>query len=335
MRSNKRITHISSRLAWCRMIPSDQSGGRQQGSMVVEASLVLPMFIFFVLFLIYMVQMTLISTALQSTVSDTVKMVSTHIYPVALAIEQKAPETKSDGKEPAGSWSVPKLSLTDWAAQYTDTLPPPLNEWMAGAVDKVDEPLQDLKNQAAEAILDPVVKPILKPYMESRLLDYDRIHVSNIQIPNLRTRTDPYFGIVVSYELPMKVPFLDKKIVLQAKAQERLWIGETDEAGTGGEGESGQGNQVIELLEKPDPAYVGRRAKVRAKIAPGASANLSVFYKSGESTAKYLGEKQADSEGYIEWEWFVGTNTTPGTWPFVITTADGQRTEVMFTVVKG
>ncbi|MCJ8013144.1 pilus assembly protein [Paenibacillus sp. KQZ6P-2] len=309
-----------------------RNGDSLQGSMVVEASIVMPMFIFFVIFLIYMVQMTLISTALQSTVSDTVKMVSTHMYPVALAIEQKAPEKDENGKEPAGSWSIPKLSLSDWAAQYTDTLPAPLNEWMAGAIAKADEPLQDLKNQVAEAALDPVVKPILKPYMESRLLDYDRIHVSNIQIPNLKTRTDPYFGIEVSYELPMKVPFLNKKIVLQAKAQERLWIGETEPKSAE---ETDPGAQNVEVLEKPDPAYVGKKAKVRVKISPGETANLSVFYKSGQSTAKYLGEKQADAEGYIEWEWSVGPNTTPGTWPFVVTTGNGERTEVMFTVVKG
>ncbi|MNP44757.1 hypothetical protein D3C76_1386330 [compost metagenome] len=69
------------------------------------------------------------------------------------------------------------------------------------------------------------------------------------------------------------------------------------------------------------------------KVAPNSTAQLSVFYKSGESTAKYLGWSQADADGYIEWEWLVGTNTTPGTWPFMITTEDGERIEVMFTVV--
>lgn len=59
----------------------------EQGSMVVEAALVLPMFMFFVIFLIYIVQMTLISTALQSTVSDTVKIVAAHMYPVSLAVQ--------------------------------------------------------------------------------------------------------------------------------------------------------------------------------------------------------------------------------------------------------
>lgn len=305
----------------------------EQGSIVLEASIVLPIFIFFIIFLIYMVQMTLISTALQSTVADTVKMVSTHMYPVSLVIEQQSPQNADESTEQTGSWTIPKLSLSDWATQYTNTLPSPLGEWMNAAVSKAETPLQDLKNQVVEAVLDPVVKPILKPYMESKVLKYERIHVSNIQIPNLRTRTDPYFGIEVSYELPVKVPFLNKKIVIQAKAQERLWIGETDEKSSGDE--ESDDSQPISVLEKPDPAIVGKKAKVRAQIAPNGSANLSVFYKSGESTAKYLGVKVADGAGYIEWEWSVGPNTTPGTWPFVITTQDGKRLEVMFTVVKG
>ncbi len=100
MRSNKRIILINRmRANFGEGCP--RPGGTEQGSMVVEASLVMPMFIFFVLFLIYIVQMTLVSTALQSTVSDTVKMVSTHMYPVALAIEPKKPGDNEDGKKPA------------------------------------------------------------------------------------------------------------------------------------------------------------------------------------------------------------------------------------------
>ncbi len=53
---------------------------REQGSIVLEASLVLPLFLFFIIFLIYMVQMTLVSTALQTTASETVKQVSAKIY---------------------------------------------------------------------------------------------------------------------------------------------------------------------------------------------------------------------------------------------------------------
>lgn len=65
-----------------------QTRQRDEGSMVVEAAMVLPMFLLFVLFLIFIVQMTLYSTALQSTASDTVKVISAHMYPAALAAQK-------------------------------------------------------------------------------------------------------------------------------------------------------------------------------------------------------------------------------------------------------
>lgn len=322
------------RMKWSRGRRSSQS---EQGSMVVEASIVLPMFMFFVIFLIYIVQMTLISTALQSTVADAVKTVTSHIYPVSLAINQ------SQGAEGSGDtndenqtshWEIPKLSLQDWASDYSSSLPSPLNEWIMEAAAKGDEPLGQLRNEVAEAVLDPVIKPILKPFMPERLLEYDRIHVSNVSIPNLKSGESPYFGIELSYELPIRVPFMNKKIVLQAKAQERLWIGDTGEGGDGGSNGDEGDHSSIELLEKPDPAIASKQATVKVKVEPGMDAQLSVYYKSGQSTAKYLGWKTADENGFIEWEWNVGFNTTPGTWPFIIETADGGLLEVMFTVVE-
>jgi hypothetical protein len=304
----------------------------EKGSMVLEAALVFPFFIFFIVFLIYIVQMTLISTALQSTVSDTVKMVSSHMYPLALIVEQEDPSEANENSQLTGNWIIPKISVTEWAAQYSSSLPAPLSQWMMDAATKGDEPLQEVKNNMAESVLDPVVKPLLRPFIQSDFLSYDRIHISNIYVPDMKTRENPYFGIEVSYALPVKVPFINKEIVLQAKAQERLWIGDTSE-GTRSDDSEEENESTIQILEKPNPAIVGKKAKVRIKVAPNATVQLSVFYKSGGSTAKYLGWSQADAGGYIEWEWFVGTNTTPGTWPFVITTADGANMEVMFNVI--
>lgn len=319
---------------------------KEEGSMVVEAAMVLPIFLLFVLFLISIVQMTLYSTALQSTASDTVKSISTHMYPAALAVQKwgatseagdesvKGGTNLSASNRTGSNWTIPRLSLTDWGGSYAMSLPKPLNEWVMSALDKGEGPLQKLQAETSEDVLDLAIKPLLKPYLSSDLLDYDRIHVSNIIVPELKKGTRPYFGLVVSYELPMKVPFLNQSIVLEASAVERLWIGDTGEGINKGDEGTGKPEDFIEVLEKPNPAVANKQGKVRAKIPPNASANLSVFYKSGGSTAKYLGWKQADSDGYIEWEWKIGVNTTPGSWPFVIQLDDGRSIEVMFTVVK-
>lgn len=77
---------------------------KEEGSMVVEAAMVLPFFLLFVLFLISIVQMTLYSTALQSTASDTVKSLSTHMYPAALAVQKWG--TSSEVSDDSGGVTV-------------------------------------------------------------------------------------------------------------------------------------------------------------------------------------------------------------------------------------
>ncbi|ASA26125.1 hypothetical protein B9T62_01190 [Paenibacillus donghaensis] len=314
--------------------------------MTVEAAMVLPVFLLFVLFLISIVQMTLYSTALQSTASDTVKVVAAHMYPAALAEErwgEENPGSQQENDSGAGRnsaaeatpWSIPRLSVEDWGAGYADALPEPMDGWLRSVLQKGEGPLQQLQAEASESVLDLAVKPLLKPYLSSTLLDYERIHVSNVLVPKLKEKDSrPYFGLQVSYELPMKVPFLNKKIVLEASAVERLWIGDTGEGGSGSDDPDQEEDSGILILEKPDPGVANKQGKIRAKLPPDAKANLTIFYKSGKSSARYLGWKQADENGYIEWEWKIGVNTTPGNWPFVIELEDGRKLEVTFTVVK-
>ncbi|WP_379155000.1 TadE/TadG family type IV pilus assembly protein [Paenibacillus sp. sgz5001063] len=316
-----------------------------EGSMVVEAAMVLPMFLLFVLFLIFIVQMTLYSTALQSTASDTVKVISTHMYPAALAAQKwgekgdtvsgsdESGEVPGDAASP-DKWSVPRLSLEEWSDSYVADLPQPIADWVSTAVKRGEEPLQELQAEASEAALDLALKPVIKPYLSTDWLDYDRIHVSNVIVPDLKTGEKPYFGLVMSYALPMKVPFLNQRIVLEASAVERLWIGNVDAVGNEGSAEGEEEHSNIVILEKPNPGIANHQGRIRVKIPPNASASLSIFYKSGQSTAKYLGSKQADENGYLEWEWKIGVNTTPGTWPFVIQLEDGTSLEATFTVVK-
>ncbi|WP_427181496.1 pilus assembly protein [Paenibacillus sp. TC-CSREp1] len=303
---------------------------KEQGSMVLEASLVLPVFLFFILFLIFIVQMTLISTALQSTAGEAVKQLSTKVYPVSLVY---SPSDSAGGEGVKGEWKWPELALTEWADDYASSLPAPISDWVRAAAKNGEEPLQRIKTAAFEAVLDPVIKPLLQPFVETSLLDLERIHVNGISVPNLKSKTNPYFRLELSYELPVKVPFLSKPLRIQAAAAERIWIGDTEEAAASGEGNDSS-TSAAAILSKPEPAYIGNHATIKVQVEPGASANLTIFYKSGESSAKHLGWAAADENGIIEWTWFVGTRTTEGTWSFVVETAEGSQTETTFTVAS-
>lgn len=332
MLTSKRTSHIDSTgrsdRGWV-------ASRRSSGSIVLEATLVMPVFIIVIFFFIYMVQMTLISSQMQIVASNAVKQVSAHIYPVALAVSAASSDNQGHAEKGDGAVSegkMPSLSLEEWADQYAVALPEPISDWVRAAARRGDEPLHELKNNVLESVLDPVIKPLLQTFVADTTLNEERLHVNRLVVPDIKNGRTPYFGLELSYELPIKMPFTQQPIRLQAKAEERLWIGDTGELDQeDGDGEQEEGQPAV-ILSKPEPAYAGHRALVEALIKPGATAKLTVYYKSGVSQAKYLGEATAGEDGKVEWNWLVGGNTTPGTWTFVIETEDGLRTTAQFDV---
>lgn len=311
-------------------------GQKAKGSIVLEAALVMPVFVIVLFWFIYMVHMTLLTVQLHFVASNAVKQVSAHLYPVAISITGQSPcaeQNAGSGSSDPFNWTMPSLSLSEWAEQYASSLPQPISSWVIKAARKGEEPLQDVKNSMVESALDPVVKPLLKPFLKGTLLNEDQLHINRVTVPDLRTGSNPYFGVEISYKLPMKIPFTTKHIVLQTRAEERVWIGDTGELKTRGQGSSSSGQSVV-ILSKPDPAYAGHRATVKARVAAGSTAKLTVYYKSGVSQAKYLGEAVAGGDGTVAWNWLVGGNTTPGTWTFVIETGDGSQTTAEFNVTS-
>lgn len=336
MSANGRIIPTRRGLPW--PWPFRARADRSRGSIVLESALVMPVFVLILFWFIYLIHMVLLTNQLHMVAANAVKQVSAHIYPVAIAISDSGGdegEQQADGANASFVWEMPSLSLEDWAKQYADALPSPLGQWVMEAARHGDGPLEEVKGSVLETVLDPIVKPLLKPFVKGTLLQQEHLHVSEVTVPNLKTGKQPYFGLELSYEMPIRVPFTGRRILLQARAEERMWIGDTDELSTGGDNGEGQSGQAPVIISKPEPAYAGRRAMIQARIAPGASAKLTVYYKSGVSRAKYLGEAQADGDGYVDWSWLVGGNTTPGTWTFVIETDKGMRRSMSFEVVSG
>ena len=91
----------------------------------------------------------------------------------------------------------------------------------------------------------------------------------------------------------------------------------------------------LEIVSVTSPVSPGAYATLRARAPPGAQCTITVYYKSGPSTAQGLYSKQADTNGDVSWTWKVGTRTTPGSWRIVVTaTYEGQTVsqETYFTV---
>lgn len=299
----------------------------ERGSIVLEAAMVLPIFLFISIFLVYLVQMTLVYTAMQNVTSDTARYVATHMYPVQLAADSLV------AKEilPAESMRLPKLTFTELASKYENSVPAPLNTWMMEAASSGDIKLQDMKNQLSAPALDSTIKPLMQKLSAENKLDYDRIHVTQVTVPDLTAKTHPYFGIEIRYELPFKIPLIFKPIVLQARATERLWIGDTGEFGED-TAEATSETTGVSVVSVPSPAHPESNISIVAKAPAETTVNLKVQYKSGNSTAQGLGQATVDAEGNVSWTWKIPSNTTPGWANYTITTADGQEIRGVFEV---
>ena len=82
----------------------------------------------------------------------------------------------------------------------------------------------------------------------------------------------------------------------------------------------------VSIVRVSSPAAPFSDATLEAQTTPGADCRITVFYKSGPSTARGLVPRQADRRGRVVWIWRVGSNTTPGRWPIevVCQTNDGR-----------
>ena len=76
---------------------------------------------------------------------------------------------------------------------------------------------------------------------------------------------------------------------------------------------------LITLISVTSPAAPFSDATLTINTTPGANCSIIVHYKSGPSRAKGLIPKVTSSSGRVSWTWRVGSNTTPGRWPIVVT----------------
>ena len=75
----------------------------------------------------------------------------------------------------------------------------------------------------------------------------------------------------------------------------------------------------ISVISLSSPVSPSADATIQIQTTPGANCSITVRYKSGPSKAKGLYPQTADSKGRVTWRWRVGSNTTPGRWPIIVT----------------
>lgn len=297
------------------------AGKRADGSIVVEAAIVLPLILFALAAFVLLIMLCASQMALHQTASQTARSLSSHMYPAELAIAGAA--SGISGLMPTLPSAADDTSMPDWrevAADAAEWLPAPAGELASSALRGDWGPLVDL---AATELGRGVIEPIARRLAEHTSLKPERIGLAKLMLPDLMNKEEAYLGVTLQYEFPMKIPLLGKPIILRKQARERVWVSDSVSASYGskiGQGEDGLPQlQIVSIL--PAPLRPGRKATVIVRTDPGQSVSLGVMYKSGASKAKHLGEAVADQDGYVSWTWHVSGNTTPGIWRLSVSAA--------------
>jgi hypothetical protein len=85
----------------------------------------------------------------------------------------------------------------------------------------------------------------------------------------------------------------------------------------------------VRLLSVTSPIRHGAYATLTVAVTPARTCSITVYYKSGPSSAVGLYPKGGSR---ISWTWKVGTRTTPGRWPIIVSCGSAGSLRTSFVV---
>lgn len=324
---------------------------KKEGSITLEASLILPIFLGFVLLLIAFIQITMVQIALEHSVTEATKQVATHMYPIDIMYGE-ASETNVGSKvnDGIGKLEDGRKKILDLEQmlnnEYSQLLP---EEYKA-----IFSARQAFENKASDAYnsaLGTAFQPIVKYYADEKLLDSSKIQVTKVKLPDLRSRDDLYFGMEIQYEMPLNVPFFNKTVTLKESAYERVWIGSgsqnklnlpsdsssntnpeaspTDKENKD-EKNQDQEEEIPELKITSVTPVIQRYyyVTITAVGPPNESGTFRIYYPSGHQKSETF---KFDSTGYVKSKIRIGPNSNPGTFR-VVAISGSQSDEATFEV---
>ena len=193
----------------------------ERGSVTLEAAVVMPFFILFIVFLIFMIRFALIDIAINQAASETAKNVATQVYPAKRLVD-----VAMDQLEPSGKYAEiikdAKGIAEDIISGFEQL---GLTEEFYDMVGSVGDAAEDAGNDAISSVASGVVQPLvlkeLEPAIAIGFVEEDKVNVKRVSMGE----GFKYIELVVEYEIELPIPFIERTFKLQKKAYERLWMG--------------------------------------------------------------------------------------------------------------
>lgn len=192
----------------------------EEGGIVLEAAIVMPLLLSFVIVMIAFVQLAVTEMALQTAVSETSKYVAAHVYPLYLLSETEIGQEISHDvsviseriRESKEQWAAADSLAQDYAAFIPESLLPIISG-------------HQLLDELYDSGMNAIGLFLLKPHINERVIDIERLQVTKTILPHLQSRQHVYIGLEVRYVQPLRIPFFQRDIILSKSSYERVWIG--------------------------------------------------------------------------------------------------------------
>lgn len=275
--------------------------------------------------LVIVIRLTSAQIALQSASVQTAKQTAAHWHPISLAAQ-------SVNAMPVHLPLNQNQQLSRWseiAAEAAKWLPDPVGKLSSAALRGDWGTIADYGASVAGR---EALTPLLQRYSDQSVLQAEEVSLHKAVLPALASSGSAFVELEAEYVFPLRVPLINRSIVLREQAVERAWLPDSAPAQFGSESNTGTFVQIVAL--EPEPLRPGRRATVTARTKPNLALTLSILYKSGYSEARNVGTAVSDSDGYVTWTWLVSGNTTPGIWSLNVEAADGASAGRSFIVEK-
>ncbi|MFC0214681.1 TadE/TadG family type IV pilus assembly protein [Paenibacillus chartarius] len=213
---------------------------QDRGSIVIEASITLPLFVFLLLGVIALMQIAAADLALRSALSETVKTAAANMYPIKLLYAEA--KTAVGNGRPGVIWDTvtgrveQAQGTVQGAEQFVEDfaayLPEPLvrlvqaeKRYRTAMEEGANDRLEEAKQAIAARIAQEAVTPVLVGFADTKVLKKDRLKVTAVDWPNLENGDQAWLGIEAQYEMKLALPFVSTAVVIKKKAVERCWIG--------------------------------------------------------------------------------------------------------------
>ena len=202
---------------------------KENGSIIVEASLVLPIFLLFVIFLTSMVKLGIYDGAVDHATAEATKQIATHVYPVVVINDMA--KTAFEGTHVGKQFKYYADSAQDMKAKVDSNVGllsgmfnSSIGKYYNMPFDKLKELLNSgipLTGGAAAAF-----EPLVLHYMDVNISNEEDLKVTKVELPNLLTSDgSSYFGMEVTYKVDLPLPFVKKQLEIKKQAYEHVWIG--------------------------------------------------------------------------------------------------------------